>query len=441
MPFERKWYLFRDGRQYGPITDDKLRGLIQQGHIRQDDYLWSCDFTDWVRFGSIIDPASLTARSAPRFQFLRGFKRHLSRHVLAQRVSVFKKIGKIVSSPSEFADRYIKEGESRALFDAMKFYAKVFALSFAIALIGEHFAFFEGDSEVRAFLIRLLPQLCIGTLVLFVVLLIARNRVPLSGLLQVILYLDGVYMLVDTLVASAVWYADYSLQTLAGPKEIDLFRSEFEKCIAAKSFGYWLIRGDLQFFMYDDKWYGWAQQLMDQRRYIIVIPFLFLFAQMARKKYKSNLIVAVLAAGVAFVSASATCDWVEGKATQVLADKTNCGSTYVQAVLVKHGAERIAKQLELKLSNAFKQSFPNVRQTFWLAGNEYVVALKAPDPVNATQVSAATPQFFRSAYCSQHPYWIAVRGMGYSLIGFVFDQDRTIVSLKLNPDEGADTDN
>jgi hypothetical protein len=174
---------------------------------------------------------------------------------------------------------------------------------------------------------------------------------------------------------------------------------------------------------------------MDQRRYIIAIPFLVIFAKMVRKKYRSNFIVAVLAAGVAFVSANVTYDWVIGKGVQALAEKTNCESTYVQAVLAKHAAERIAKQLEPKLSNAFKQSFPNVSQTFWLAGNEYVVVLEAQDPVNVTQVSAATPQFFRSAYCSQHPYWIAMRGIGYSLTGFVFDQDRTIVSLRLKPDD------
>src|SRR5262249_32012383 len=71
--------------------------------------------------------------SAPHFQFLSDFKRDLSRLVLAEHVSVLKKIGKIISRPSEFADRYVKEGESKALFDAMKFYAKIFVLSFSSA--------------------------------------------------------------------------------------------------------------------------------------------------------------------------------------------------------------------------------------------------------------------------------------------------------------------
>jgi hypothetical protein len=150
VTFGKKWYLFHHGRRYGPITDDKLRGLVEAGHIKQDDYLWCSDFSNWRRFGNISDPASLTAPSEARFRLLRGFNRILSRRVLAKHVSVFKKIAKIVSRPSEFADRFIRDGESSAVFESMKFYGEVVAITLVIVFIGQHFTFVEGGhSEAR----------------------------------------------------------------------------------------------------------------------------------------------------------------------------------------------------------------------------------------------------------------------------------------------------
>jgi hypothetical protein len=265
----------------------------------------------------------------------------------------------------------------------------------------------------------------------------------LDGLIQAVLYVDGVYLLIDAVVAFPVAYLDYSLQTVAGPKEIDLFVSELEKCLADKSVVYGLIRGDLQFFVYDNKWQSWAQQLLIQRKYITAIPFLVIFARMIRKKYKSNFIISVIAAGIGFVFANEAYGWAEFKVRQALADKTNCGTTYVQTLLAKHASELIAKQLESKLQKFFSEEFskaaniPKANVVFWLEGKgkEYVFAIKsANDKADVRELSAAGSQYIQSLYCSRNPYWDAMRGIGYSLTGLVFHQDQTIVSLKVKPD-------
>jgi len=430
----KRWYVFRDGRQYGPITDGKLHDLVQGGQVKQDDYLWCPDFTDWIRF-DILDPVSLTPPSSSRFRFVRSFKRFLGRHLFAKRISVFKKVGQIVSRPSDFAEKYIKDGEPNALFASMMFYAKVFVLSFAVVLISEQFRFYEGGSEVRGLVIMLVPQLIVGTLVLFLLLLITGNRVPLDGLLQTILYVDAVYLLFDALVGLPLSYLNYAL-TPAGPREVDLFASELEKCLTAKSFAYWLIRGDLQFFMHDDKWQFWAQRFIDLRQYITVIPFAFLFAQMIRTRYKGNFTVVVIATCIAFGFTIEAYAWVQAKARQALENKTNCESSYVQTIVSKYSTERIAKQLEFKLSNPLNQIFAKANMVFWLDGNEYIIAIKVdPNAVSPAQLSGAASQFFRSSYCSPHPYWSAMRKMRYSLTAFVFHQERTIFALRLKPDD------
>jgi hypothetical protein len=431
----KEWYIFRDGRGYGPITEGTLHDLVQEGQVKQDDYVWCTDFIEWVRFGSLTFPTSPTLLPG-RFQFFRTLKRLLSRHVFAERLSLFKKIRQIISRPSDFADKFIKDDKPNALFDSVKFYMKTFALTFAILAIADQFRFSESVSEVRALVIRLLPQVALGTLVSFLLLRITCNRVTIAGVLQTVLYVDAVYLLFDALLTIPTWYLNYSLHVPTDGREVDLFTTEFENCLSTQSFAFWLIRGDLQFFMYDDKWHSWVQFFIDNRHYITVLPFLFLFAHMVRKKYGTNFFVAAFAAGIAFASATEGFDLVESKARAAIASNTNCEGKYVQSLLSKYSAERIAKQLEFKLGSALKHNFPNVTQTFWVEGNEYVIALKAGDHVaNITQLSGIASQFFRSAYCGPHPYWIAVRGMKYSLAAFVFHQGRTIVSLRLKPDD------
>jgi uncharacterized membrane protein YfbV (UPF0208 family) len=389
--------------------------------------------------------------------FLASFNRFLARSVFAKRVSVLKKAIEIVSRPHHFTDKHIKDGMPNASFESVKFYLKLFALTFTILAISDQFRFSEEISEVRYLLVRLIPQLAFGILVLFLLLRVTRNRIPFDGLLQAVLYVDAVYLLFDALLTIPTWYLNYVLHAPAGGREVDLFVTEFEKCLSTTSLPFWLIRGDVQFFMRDDNWQGWIQAVIEHKRYIVAIPFLILFALMVRAKYGSNFLVATIAAGIAFVSANEGFDWIDSKARTALANTTNCESTYVRTLLDKYSADRIAKQLQFKLNNSLKQTFPNVNQTFWLEGSDYIVGFKADTAQslnymdhtvglklrlqNAAQSSDPAFQqrlfwlFFRSTYCSSHPYWIAVREIRYNLAAFVFHQDRAIVSLKLKPED------
>jgi hypothetical protein len=61
MPAEEpvKWYLTRDGRQYGPLSDDELRRFRELGHLVATDLLWR---KERVREGAM----AAKARSFPR---------------------------------------------------------------------------------------------------------------------------------------------------------------------------------------------------------------------------------------------------------------------------------------------------------------------------------------------------------------------------------------
>ncbi len=45
---ELEWYLARDGKRHGPITNEELKRLVQGGHIKPSDQLWRQGFQDWM---------------------------------------------------------------------------------------------------------------------------------------------------------------------------------------------------------------------------------------------------------------------------------------------------------------------------------------------------------------------------------------------------------
>src|SRR5262249_31922395 len=126
---ESTWYVFRDGQQFGPFSDGTLRDLIQDQRLNEDDYIWCQGYSDWVRLGSILNAISLPGAST-RFRYLHSLIHFVSRYA-AEPISLARKIGQIVTRPSAFAAAHIKE-EPHALFAAVKFYLKLFALTFGV---------------------------------------------------------------------------------------------------------------------------------------------------------------------------------------------------------------------------------------------------------------------------------------------------------------------
>ena len=46
-PSKVEWYLARDGRQYGPLSNLELLKLIDLGHLKPHDLLWRGGFSEW----------------------------------------------------------------------------------------------------------------------------------------------------------------------------------------------------------------------------------------------------------------------------------------------------------------------------------------------------------------------------------------------------------
>lgn len=44
---EIQWYIARDGKQHGPLSDVEMRTFVAQGHLKPTDLIWRPGFADW----------------------------------------------------------------------------------------------------------------------------------------------------------------------------------------------------------------------------------------------------------------------------------------------------------------------------------------------------------------------------------------------------------
>lgn len=55
------WYLARDGKQHGPLSDVEMIKLVELGHLRDTDLVWRPGFSDWRPALSVFPPPAAAA--------------------------------------------------------------------------------------------------------------------------------------------------------------------------------------------------------------------------------------------------------------------------------------------------------------------------------------------------------------------------------------------
>lgn len=69
MTSEIQWYIARDGKQYGPLSDPEMGLFVKGGHLRPADLVWRAGFADWqpamAAFPSLAPPPQPPAPIAP----------------------------------------------------------------------------------------------------------------------------------------------------------------------------------------------------------------------------------------------------------------------------------------------------------------------------------------------------------------------------------------
>jgi hypothetical protein len=61
----RTFFVARAGQRHGPITEDEFRKLIELGHLKADDLIWSEGAADWIPAASFLDRGTTSAAAPP----------------------------------------------------------------------------------------------------------------------------------------------------------------------------------------------------------------------------------------------------------------------------------------------------------------------------------------------------------------------------------------
>jgi hypothetical protein len=63
--FMRKWFIRKDGQQYGPVDSIELKEKAESGELRPEDYVRPDDFSDWMRASTIRGLFELNTNNSP----------------------------------------------------------------------------------------------------------------------------------------------------------------------------------------------------------------------------------------------------------------------------------------------------------------------------------------------------------------------------------------
>lgn len=62
---EAQWYIARDGKQHGPLTDVEMRTFVGHSYLRPTDLLWRAGMTDWQPAPTVFPAAFQAPPQAP----------------------------------------------------------------------------------------------------------------------------------------------------------------------------------------------------------------------------------------------------------------------------------------------------------------------------------------------------------------------------------------
>ena len=246
------------------------------------------------------------------------------------------------------------------MFHALKFYSEMFTLSFMISIAASQFKLFEGDSEWRG-LLYIVMQMLIAIPIIYILCLALPEKIPLSNMMQAVLYVDGAFILILAAASIPISYLDFTLHIPAANRELDIFATEYERCLAHNSILYRLMRGEIQFFLYVDRWkpQDWANWLFDNYHYVLMWPLFPVFAFMLRPKRKISLVLICLFTAIAYVASVEGSDFIKRRTNFMMAvNDTECTFGHLDQVISKYAPGLIARQIAYKINNRISQGSP-----------------------------------------------------------------------------------
>jgi hypothetical protein len=200
------------------------------------------------------------------------------------------------------------------------------------------------------------------------------------------------------------------------------------------AFLYWLLRGDIKFYLYSDAWkaQNWTNWFFENYSYLVAVPLVFIFALMLRPTRKiSFVLICIVAMGV-FVAVEEGRGFAVRQLGNMLAMRDfKCTFGHIEQVAKKYAPDLIARQIAYKINNdsfkanQFLAALSIDGAGLSVDGTNLVLEVK---PKPEAKLTAAWLTLFSGIihkdYCSNsNPYWVAIRRINYGLLLNVYDKD------------------
>lgn len=319
------------------------------------------------------------------------------------------------------------------LLNALKYFAKAFALTFLIYAVADRFKLYEGESEWRD-LITISVKLLIVVAIIYILTRVLSDRMSLSRLLQAALYVGGSYIIAEALVSIPV--SCLSLIVPSENRELDIFGTERERCLAHSSLLYWLLRGDIKFFLYSDAWKpaDWANWALDNYFYFVAAPFLLILALMLAPARKTSFALVFLLAAAAFAIAEESVEFGKRQLGNALATQLEpkCVVDFLDQVTKNYAPSLIARQIAYKINNDSLKTHTYFAPMAALGTDLALAAKLKPDVDPSWELMAKLPPLVQQSYCSDsNIYWITARRINSRLAFIVQKDDNTVLYKQL----------
>ena len=65
------WYLARNGKRHGPISEIEMNKLVEMGHLKPQDLVWRPGFEEWKNSSSVFSPTKTKTETSKTLERMR----------------------------------------------------------------------------------------------------------------------------------------------------------------------------------------------------------------------------------------------------------------------------------------------------------------------------------------------------------------------------------
>jgi hypothetical protein len=387
------------GQRFRPFSAGDFARFEAEKQFAATDFVWCTGLDRWLTYAEFLSSFA-PAVAPPRMTRCATCVviQKLIRVPLDLAMTAFE----VVTRPTAFAKRRI-DGGPRDLYRALYFFFNLFTVAFLLISALVYLTSYTGLSQFRL-LTQLALEIAAALPILYVFNIALRQHVRFSGILQAVLYVDGIFQVLAAAVVGALAYLTFD--QAVDKRELDIIATALEKCLSGNSFAYWLIRGDLQFFNDAPAAATTLAYLRDYSHYALFFPFCILFGKMMKGRYGASVWPNVILAALAYTIVANALPYAKDKASLTIAANTPCPETSMQRELATYNQAIVVRQIAERINQGL--GYVHKSQTLWIAtdADGLVMDLRQRLFVPPQEV-AQSLLWTRDLYCGNVQFWVA----------------------------------